>query len=179
LREEAYSSCVVEYSLDSGITWKDLSTLETDSPSSGVIRFRATLTRDSVDVLSPFFEIVRARYATINTSEDNRRGPWILLMRPSPKLSRVKSEWGDKPTSDVMPVWTAGLSMFDPSIQAGTDEELIKGPGVLFEILDGALVGYRYIMTNWQYSDPFGYIIVTQNFNIRIADPVDPYSLVW
>ena len=61
----------------------------------------------------------------------------------------------------------------------GMNDELIKGPGALFEILDGALAGYKYVMTNWQYSDPFGYVIVTQNLNIRIVDPVDPYSLVW
>jgi hypothetical protein len=179
VREEAYSSCLVEYSLNSGSTWSNISNLVTENPSTGLIRFRATLTRDTTDILAPFFEIVRARYSTINTSTDGRRGPWILLMRPSPKLNTVKSEWGDRPTSDVMPVWTAGLSMFDPSIAVGTQDELIKGPGAMFEILDGALVGYRYVMTNWQYSDPFGYMIVTQNLNIRIVDPVDPYSLIW
>ena len=179
VRENDYSSCVVEYSLNSGTTWQSVSGLPTANPSSGTIRFRATLTRTALDVLSPFFEIVRARYSTINQSDNGRNGPWILLMRPSPKLNKVKGEWGDKPTSDVMPVWTAGLSMFDSSLSVGTQDELIKGPGALFEILDGALAGYKYVMTNWQYSDPFGYMIVTQNFNIRIVDPVDPYSLVW
>jgi hypothetical protein len=179
IREDSYSSCTIEYSLNAGSTWSVIANIVTENPVTGSIRFRATLTRDSVDILSPFFEIVRARYSTINLSDDGRRGPWILLMRPSPKLNKVKSEWGDKPTSDVMPVWTAGLSMFDSSLTVGSQEELIKGPGAMFEILDGALVGYRYVMTNWQYSDPFGYIIVTQNLNIRIVDTVDPYSLIW
>ncbi len=182
--EPAESSVVAEYSLNSGTTWDLLSNLETVNPLDGTIRFRVTLTRISVDALSPMFEILRARYARIaltrkQPSGEHRMGPWILVMREPPTTGYQKQEYGDIPIEDGLEFWTAGLSLFDPSIELGTAAELIEGPSVLIDILDGARAGNRYVATSWKNSDPFGYMIVSQTFKIRIADDVGPYSLVW
>jgi len=184
VREDGVSDVVVEFSLDSGGSWSPICDLLTVNPSSGNIRFRATLTRDTANVLSPFFEVVRARYATIALSREDvggsyRMGPWILIMREPPTTGYKKQEYGDIPLEDGLEFWTAGLSLFDPTITVGSEEEMIKGPNVLIEVLDGARAGNRYVTTTWKNSDPFGYIITSQTFKIRIADPVEPMSLVW
>lgn len=183
LPEETESSVVVEYSLDGGDTWAPIETLCAVNPVSGTIRFRATLTRTSEDVISPQFEIVRARFARLplaNLSAGQyRMGPWILIMREPPKTRHRKYEYGDIPVEDGLSFWTAGLAFFDPSIAPGSDEELLKGPLVFIEVLDGARRGSRYVTTSWQNSDPFGYILVSQTFEIRIADPAGPFHLVW
>lgn len=184
IRIEGQSGVTVEYSTDSGSTWSDIAQLATENPASGVVRFRATLTRTSADVLTPFFEIVRARYGTIDLRAPRGDGtctwgPWIRVMNGKPFKGYVKSNYGDYPTIDAMNFWITGLSMFDPSIEKNTSAELLNGPNVIFEILDGALQGERFLMQNWQHSDPGGYQTVSQTFKLRREDPVGPFSLVW
>lgn len=182
VREPLSSSVVVEYSLNAGRTWSDISLLPTANPASGTIRFRATLSRDDADVLSPFFEIVRARYATISLAdqigESYRRGPWILAMRDIPFRQTKKQDWGDIPINSGEHFWTVGLSEFDSSIASKSSGEALSG-NAFIEFLDGIATGTRHIITSWQVSDPFAYVIVSQTFTTRIADVVGPYSLVW
>ncbi len=188
IRISGSSNVIVEYSLDSGSSWSDISNIVSANPSSGTIRFRTTLTRDSIGILSPLFEIVRARYSTIPFQEqqpngDYRWGPWILAMRNVPKKRRTKSEHGDIPTQEGLSFWTSGLSLFDESITVGSTDELIKfednGPPDFIEILDGVMEGSRYVIVERQHSDPFSYLIVQQTMVIRLADPVGPYNLVF
>ena len=179
LRDKSNSSATVEYSLDSGSTWKAISQLETDNPSSGTIRFRCTLTRDSSDIVTPLFEIVRARYGIIDVSDDCRWGPWILSMYNRPKRKTIKSDYGDTPLQDDLNLWTAGLSMFDPSITVGSSDELLSGDNIVLELMDGAISGSRYVINSIQASDPFAYIIVSQNFIARYTDDASPFSLIW
>ena len=127
---------------------------------------------------------MRARYATIDLSgqQDDgtyRRGPWILIAKSPPEQQEKKDEHGDRPLQEGLSFWTAGLGMFDPTIQYGTDEELIRGPEVLIKVLDGAMAESRYIATSWKWSDPFGYKIVQQMFRIRAESPEGMHSLVW
>ncbi len=183
--ESTESSVVVEYSLDSGSTWVALAGLATANPSSGTIRFRATLTRDTAAVISPQFEIIRARYARIPLTRPTgdgsyRMGPWLLVMREPPTTRNRKYEYGDIPVEDGLSFWTAGLAFFDPDIEYGSQDELLKEDSLAFiEILDGARTGSRYVAVTWQNSDPFGYILVSQTFQIRIADPVGPFGEVF
>lgn len=183
IRDSAYSSVVVQYSLNSGHTWADISTLASVNPVSGTIRFKSILSRDTVDILSPFFDIVRARYATIPLANEvvtgeYRQGPFILAMRDIPFRQVKKQDWGDIPVSGNEHFWTMGLADFDPSIVRGSLDELITG-SCFIEFMDGAVAGTRHIITGWQNSDPFGLILVSQTFTTRLADTVGPYSLVW
>lgn len=180
------SSVTVEYSLDSGSTWSSMSNLSTENPSSGSIRFRATLTRTSTDILSPLFEIVRARYSTIdleNEIEDGvyAKGPWIKILNGKPFKGYRKSEYGDLPALDGgMSFWTVGLGSFDSSIELGSRDELLSGPNVALRFLDGVLADdKKYVLLNWQHSDPGAYVLTTQTFNARVADEVGPYSIIW
>ena len=178
------SSVTVEYSLDSGLTWSDIAGLSTDNPASGTIRFKVTLIRDSTDTLSPLFEILRARYSTIALSEFvNDKyvyGPWIYVNNSKPRQNYIKSEYGDLPTH-TMNFWTVGLSSFDSATyEVNTKDELLEGPSIAFRFKDGALAGDRkYIMTDWQMSDPSGHQITIQTFKLRVADEVGYYSLIW
>lgn len=183
IRDSANSSITVEWSDDGGGTWYGIATLVTSNPSSGNIRFKATLTRTSTSVLSPLFEIVRARYATIGLTDQTlagtyRGGPWILVLRQPPFVTPEKSEYGDRPLEGSIPLWTAGLGFFDPSITIGSEDELIRKQGTMLEMIDGTLAGNRYVIESVQLSDPFGGLMV-QNFKVRRGDPVEPYSLIW
>jgi len=185
VRDAGVSSVVVEFSLDSGVTWAAISTLETVNPSSGTIRFRATLSRDTSTVRSPLFEIVRARFARIPEgtfinpyNEEPRDGPWILVVNGYPDQQYLKSEHGDLPQGTTN-FWTSGMSMFDPLVTVGSDDELIHGPNIVIEFLDGVLTGKRYRPTSWKQSDPFGFKVVVQEFQIRESSTVEPYAYVW
>lgn len=183
VRDAANSNVVVEWSDDSGSTWYPIANLVTVNPSSGTIRFKATLTRTSTSVLSPLFEIIRARYATIDLTGETlegsyRGGPWILVLRQPPFVTPEKSEYGDRPLEGSIPLWTAGLGFFDPSITVGSEAELIRKQGTLIEMIDGTLAGNRYVTESVQLSDPFGEFTV-QNFKVRRADPVEPYAEIW
>jgi len=179
VRSTSDSSVVTEYSLDSGASWSDISALVAANPSSGTIRFRVTLNRDSTNVISPLFSIMRARYETIDASEDGRSGAWILVLRDSPKETAKKSDYGDIPDQGSLILSTAGLGMFNPAIELGSDAELLKGPGIVIELMEGALTGSRYVVTGWKLIDPMGYKIVNQEFSIRLNDPSGHYSLIW
>jgi len=178
------SNVVVEYSLDSGLIWKPISDLSTENPSTGVIRFRATLTRDSINVLTPFFEIVRARFSRIDYRDlrsdgSYSFGPFIKIMSSKPYNNILKSEYGDIPNTSGINFWTVGLSYFDPSIVRGTPDELLDSSYVVIKFLEGVLKNKVFVIMNWQLSDPGGYVIVTQSFNIREEDSVGPKSLIW
>lgn len=185
IREPSNSTIAVEYSLDSGATWSSMSALESANPAAGTIRFKATLTRTSSSVRSPLFEIVRARYSRIPLgtfinpyTNSPMEGPWILALNGYPDQQYTKSEHGDQPQGPGS-FWTSGMSMFDPTVTVGSDEELIHGPNILVQFMDGALAGKRYRPTSWKQADPFAFKVVSQDFQIRIADPVGPYGYVW
>lgn len=185
VRDTINSTLTVEYSLDSGVTWLAMGGLSTDNPGTGTIRFRACFTRISVTTRSPLFEIVRARYSRIPLgkfinpyTESPADGPWILAINGYPDQQYIKTEHGDTPQGSST-FWTAGLSMFDPLVTVGSDDELLHGPNILVQFMDGVLAGKRYRPTSWKQSDPFAYKVVSQDFQVRLSDPVGPYGYVW
>jgi hypothetical protein len=183
-RISQYSSVDVYYSTDSGSTWSPISNLPTDNPSTGLIRFKAVLHRDTINVLSPFFEIVRARYSEIplgNLDADGQyqTGPFIKVIKTVPEKTIVKSEYGDYPEINGLSFWTVGLSFFDSRIEVGSDQEKLEGPNVVIEFMDGTFKGSRFILTAWSGSDPRGFTVMTQTFKVRAEDSVGPFSLVW
>ena len=184
LRIDESSTASVEYSLDSGSTWTGMSNLSTANPSSGTIRFKATLTRTSTAILTPFFEIVRARYATLDLRDSRgdgtcTYGPWIRVLNGKPFQGYRKSDYGDFPTMDGMSFWLTGLSQWDPSIEINTPAELLSGPNLVFEILDGALANRRYVLIDWKHSDPGGFQVVTQEMKVQVENPAGAIGLIW
>ncbi len=188
VRIEESSTVTVEYSVDSGVSWSAIASLPTANPASGVIRFRATLTRTAAGILSPLFEIVRARFERITSTDlqsdgTYRHGPWILVLRDVSKNRYIKTDSGDSTSRTEMNFWTVGLSYFDSSIEVGSREELINaedvGPSDMIEFLDGVAVGVRFVTIQRSHSDPFGVIILNQNFISRAISLTGPYTLIW
>lgn len=184
IRIDGLSSVVVQYSLDSGKTWSAIANLPTANPASGKIRFRATLARTTTDVLSPLFEILRARYSTIGLASEQpdgsyRMGPWLLILRSIPTEKKTKNEHGDLLDQGTLKGWTAGLSFFDSSVTVGSEGELIKSKDTIFKPMDGVQKGAIYKVVDWSLSDPLATIVLDQNFTLRREDPVGPFSYVW
>lgn len=184
VRVSQYSSIKVEFSLNSGSTWSDIAELITQNPSTGSIRFRITLLRDDVSVLSPLFEIIRARYAEIDLGDQRgdgtyHKGPFIKIMPSVPDNNYIKEENGDIPLLGNANFWTIGLGAFDPRIERGSRDEMLVGPNIVIGFLDGFYKGTRWLVTSWQLSDPGGYTVMTQYFNCRAEDPAGPMALIW
>lgn len=178
------ASVSVQYSLDSGLSWESIETLPVNNPAEGIIRFRAFLSRTSSDIRSPLFEIVRARFAYIDLSGQlcdgsYAAGPFIKVMKSDPQTNLIKSDYGDVSVVNGLKFWTGPLSMFDPSIPKNSSRELLEGPNVIIELLDGVFAGKRFIVIDWTLSDPGGFKVVTQNFSMRAEVDEGPYSLVW
>ena len=95
-----------------------------------------------------------------------------------PDQQYVKGEHGDAPQGSTS-FWTSGMSMFDPDVTVGSEAELIHGPNIVVKFLDGVLAGRIYRPTSWKQSDPFGFKVVTQDFQIRESSSVEPYAYVW
>jgi hypothetical protein len=185
IRDSENSSTIGEYSLDSGATWFDLSLLSGSNPASGMIRFRVTLNRSTSAIRSPLWEITRARFSRIPLGTfinpytgSPRNGPWILVMSGYPDQQYVKSEHGDLPQGGTS-FWTSGMSMFDPEVVVGSEEELIHGPNIVVKFLDGVLAGRRYRPTSWKQTDPFGFKVTVQDFQVRESSSVESYAYVW
>jgi|LSQX01.2.fsa_nt_gb hypothetical protein len=183
VRIDKYSSVTCEYSTDSGITWINIEDLENNDPTDGVIRFRVTLRRDILEVLSPYFSILRVRYGDIPLGEfrgeDPHRGPFIKVMTPVPTADFIKTESGNRSIVNNMTSWTLGLSSFDKRIESGSRDELLKGPYITLKFLDGTYKDELFNITSWSNSDPTGQIISTQTMNLRLVDEGDPYRLIW
>jgi hypothetical protein len=184
VRIAEYSSIVVQYSLDSGLSWTDISQLPLVNPSTGKIRFKVTLNRDDDAVLSPLFEIVRARYSEIALNRqradgDYFDGPWIKIMKSVQKVTNTKGDWGDSVGAVGMNFWTVGMSAFDSRIEMGSDGEKLEGPNIVIEFMDGVMAGKKGVITDWALSDPRGYTVMSQSFSVRLTDGGMHQDLIW
>jgi len=184
VRISNYSSIVTEYSLDSGITWKLISLLPSDNPVEGKIRLKTTISRDDDSILSPLFEIARVRFSELDLTRQRSDGsyfdgPFIKIMKPVPKITNTKSDWGDSISASGLNFWTVGLSAFDSSIDMGSDQEKLEGPNIVIEFMDGVLAGKRGVITDWALSDPRGYTVMTQSFSVRLTDGGMHQDLIW
>jgi hypothetical protein len=186
VRDGTQSALSTFFSTDGGATWALLSTLPTANPPSGRIRFRVQFTRSSASVLTPAWEILRARFPTVAAGP--RLGPWILVLRNITPQTPVQDPRGVVFEAQHK-FWTAPLGMFDPcaaSEQAAPGQpldpkNLIRDPAFL-QFLDGAAAALtppqRWALTNNAWSDPLGYL-VRQFFDAREAQPNEALSLVF
>lgn len=198
---------VLEFSKDSGASWTALSLTEVPSPGlgftstiggasltgSGVVRFRVTMSRLSVDDLTPAFEIVRLRRPLPENSNRNlkRQRPdyvagQILLLRPwtqiqdvlEPGRGRLVEHMADR-------TWTVALDFFDWSLDHDTPACKIddtNGPHPFYIFTAGIQGGTRYAINKTYYNDNFGAsagIFTHQYFDDRRIQPEEATSLVW
>ena len=162
----------VEWSLDRGTTWLsgDFKQL---SLTRGTIRFRITLSRLSVDSLSPQFEILRFRYPS-------QKEPWVRIARPMGKRKRKREEFGK--TEDE-----SGLNYWTPPLPDG-GKATVNGQVVynkvwlpndfFFQILEGTFVGDRYVTVSYARSEHIG-VMTSQSFDVRRVLENEIQSVLW
>ena len=166
------NSNLVEWSLDRGTTWLsgDFTKL---SLTQGTIRFKVTLTRMTLDSISPQFEILRFRYPSQNE-------PWIRIAKPMGKRKRKREEFGKTEDESGLNYWTV------PLIDGG--KATINGQvaynkawlpnDFFFQILEGTFVGDRYMTVSYARSEHIG-VMTSQSFDVRRILPNEIASVLW
>lgn len=185
VKDAANSSVSAFFSVDGGVTWQPLADIEAANPTTGRIRFRIELQRASTDIVSPSWEILRARFPTIPVK--GRLGPWILVLKTVSPDKENQDLRGAQIDSSNNAFWTGPLSMFDcsvmgqPNVGSTLDEgDMLRDPAFI-EYLEGVRsVKYsqRWSLTNYAFSDPMGYF-VRQFFQARLAQQEEFTWLVW
>jgi len=207
-RRATGSTFVVVYSLD-GSTWTPVTMTEVSTTSlggngtgfagtilasalnsaGGSIQFRVTMTRSSVNDLTPAFEIIRMRRARVEDTSSGlrvQRGDFsegsILVLKPwvvekdelDPNRGRLVDHLNDM-------MWTVPLNTFDTSLTAETPATRIQdhdGPHAFYEIVSGVLETDRYAITQISVNDRFD-IFTQQSLVDRRIQRNESYAKVW
>ena len=144
-----------------------------------------TITRNSGAVVSPKWEILRARFGIV--SFNGRFGPWILALKTVPPHRNIQDMRGIQIEANNNSFWTAPLAYFDPSIPdqgavGGTlDQRNVIVEPAFIQWLDGVpgmFQSERWSCTGLSYSDPFGYL-TRQFFTARLQQEQESTSLVF
>jgi hypothetical protein len=179
------SAVVTEFSTDGGYTWNDVLNIASINPSSGRIRFRVTISRNSTDIVSPAWEIVRVRFPVIPIQ--GRFGPWILVLKTVQSNRNIQDMRGIVLDAQPNNFWTCPLSFYTCTIPdqcavgGKLDQRNLLVDPCFIQFLDGIpalLHSERWSCTNLSYSDPFGYL-VRQAFQARMDQINEHTALVF
>lgn len=177
------SSISIEASVDAGTTWFDPADLELHSPITQ-LQFKVTLTRTNLNVKSPMFEIVRARFPTmLDTIVNELNEPVIRVIQTWTTESELRQVHGSKLEAQGNTFWTLPLYVFDNSIPIDAVQSRIKDD-TFVEVRYGIETGRRYALVNFSYSDQFGRF-TRQQFSLRKASGTsgkndgEIYARVW
>jgi hypothetical protein len=175
LRQPAGTSVLVEFSINAGL-FSPIAGLSTLSIAAGsTIQFRVTLTRALLTDKSPFFEIMRSRFARLDE-------PWIRVLKAMPARPRSREQYGVSESDGPVRWWTVPLMFFDdqlpqdPDTTAPHQGNMIQAKAFL-EFKEGAYVGRRYSVVSVSHSDPKG-IFISQNMVCRLLLPDEIESQV-
>ena len=149
----AASTITVQASKDGGLSWFALSALTAQAPTTQ-IRFKVTITRTSVSVKSPMFEIVRVRFPTFFDIRGEYTEPVIRAIPTWLTEAEIRQTHGLKLEASGNKMWTLPLTLFDHTIAIESMGARIKDD-VFVEERFGAETGYRYAVTEFSYSDTF------------------------
>jgi hypothetical protein len=198
------SSVNLEYSLDAGDNWTQVTLSQAPSGqlgwrgaitgaetgTGGSIRFRVTLGRMSTNDVSPAFEILRMRRVkpeTVNINVLKKRDDYeagkILLLRTwvqtqnslDPLRGSVTAFQGDRS-------WTAPLDFFDTSLTAETRAVQVRdeaGPHPFYEYGGNVLEVTRFPIVKVSFNEQFTPHFTHQFFDDRRAQENEPYADVW
>jgi len=178
VEDSVHASLLTEFSTDSGSTWNRLDRIGHINPNGrGRIRFRVTLTRESLKVASPMFEILRARHPVIEESSDGRIGPHILILRSVTANQPQNKVHGIVVERSGIRYWTVPLGFFDPTIPLYSKDEILKR-NTFIEIREGQDNEIRFPILDWSASDPLGFA-TRQFFGARMAQENEFLSFVF
>lgn len=160
------STIDVEASKDNGVTWFPLANIESQAPTTQ-LRFRVTMTRTSVAVKSPFFEIIRARYPYILDFVDVKavNEPVIRFIPTWDDEQEHKQNIGLKTENAGKKFWTIPLTFFDPTLARETMAARLADDCIA-EARYGGNIGIRFSFNEFKYSDTFGEF-TRQEFELR------------
>ena len=162
----ANSSIIAEYSIDNGVTWISLSSLNLAPPTT-VIKFRITMSRTSTTVKSPMFEIVRIRYPTmLDTLRGELTEPVVRFIPTWDVQQEIRQAYGERIDSSNKVFWTVPLTVFDVTLGRETQLARLEPDTAFVECRYGGNIGFRYAMTNFSYSDTFSQF-TRQSFGLR------------
>jgi len=164
IRQPAGTAVVVEVSVNGG-GYAAISTLPSLSVTAGgTLRFRVTLTRTLAADKSPFFEMLRVRYARLDD-------PFIRVLKGRPTKTRSREGTGVVDSDGNLRWWTVPLRHFDnmvdqdPDVVAPPDVNLIQQKAFI-EFREGVHAGIRFDLVAFDYDDPKG-IFISQGFSSR------------
>jgi hypothetical protein len=190
IRLDAYlrasgNTAAIEYSLNAGGSWTPVALTNFEGSVSGAalgtsgnIRWRITLTRTSVNDLSPAFEIIRIR--RVRSEHHNRQ---ILMRRPdyvAGSILILKPQVQDRDDYPALrgklvdhenqTTLTSPLDFFDTSLTADTPSCVVTsattGPHSFFEFSSGIQAKTRYSVIDTNYNDQMG-IFTQQTLVVR------------
>lgn len=159
------SSINIEVSKDSGASWFALNQLEAQAPTQ--LQFRVTFSRTTVNVKSPMFEIVRARFPVIKDIVGEVNEPVIRVIPSWLTEAELRQAHGLKLEAEGNKFWTLPLNFFDSTIQGDTRGARIMDD-VMVEDRQGTEQAFRYVITQFSYSETFGRF-TRQEFSQRKA----------
>lgn len=160
----ANSSIIVEFSTDDGTTWQAMDALPSITATTS-IRFRITISRNTPNVKSPMFEIVRVRFPTMRDIRGELAEPVVRFIPTWDRNAESRTQHGWRIESVSKRFWTVPLTFFDQTMPRETDLARLVDD-VLVEVRYGAAVGTRYAVTDFNYSDTFGEF-TRQEFGLR------------
>ncbi len=164
----ANSTILVEASKDAGFSWFALSALEAQAPTTQ-LQFRVTLTRTSISVKTPMFEIVRARFSVMRDLVYGLAGavnePVIRVIPTWDQEQETRQNIGDKMENANKRFWTLPLTFFNLLLSKETPMARVMDD-CLVEVRYGGEIGFRYALNDFAYSDTFGKF-TRQEFGLR------------
>jgi len=189
----AGTSVLVEWSNNAGVTWRALSALsgaDRPAPPSGNMLIRVTLTRATVDLMSPEFEIVRLR-----RPQPERVNIAILQQRPdfvSGEILALRTQYIESTVQTMMQAqntnwqgdagWTAPLDFFDMSLTRDTPacrvHDRNPGPHAFLQHSLGIETDERHVVTQISLSEQLG-MFTHQALVWRLAQHGEIYHSVW
>lgn len=191
------NTVALEYSINAGGTWIPVALTNFEGSvtgaalgTSGSIRWRITLTRASVNDLSPAFEILRIR--RIASENHNRqitvRRPdyvsgTILVLKPR-VMDRddFLATRGKMLDHNAQTTLTSPLDFFDTSLTADTPSCVVNsvttGSHAFFEFSSGIQARTRYAVLDVNYNDQMG-IFTQQTLEVRRIQDGEAHFLVW
>jgi hypothetical protein len=126
----------------------------THNPTT-TLMFRVTMTRTSIGIKTPMFEIVRARFGTYTDIAGRVTTEPVIRVLPTwLNESEVREKYGDKLEARGNRFWTMPMAFFDSSLELNEPRSRISDDAFV-EVRFGGENGYRYALVDFSYSDQF------------------------
>lgn len=157
------SSIDVQVSTDGGTTFGALTNLNVGTFSSVV--FKVLMTRSTVKVKSPMFEIIRFRYPNIFDIMGEVQEPVMRFLPTWDHQAEYRGNFGVRLDVAGKRFWSLPMSFFDKTIVHGSKQDALADD-MFAEARYGMEPGVRYGFLDYSYSETF-HEFTRQEFSLR------------